>query len=207
MELDAAVARLRGAGVVAFPTDTVTGLGCLAASADGVRAVFALKGRPGENPLTLFVDGIESAAAVTGPVDSRARAMLRLVWPGAVTAVLPLAGSWPEGVGRAGTVGVRVPAHPVPRALVRLAGGPLATTSANASGEPPLADAAEAAARWGDRVVAVPGAAGTAPPAACAIPSTVVDLTAWPPRVLREGAVSAAAIAELARECERASFL
>jgi len=192
----AAGARLRAGGVVAFPTDTVTGLGCLASSAGGVRAVFALKGRPGENPLTLFVDGIGAAETVSGPFDARTRAMLGLVWPGAVAAVLALRGSWPEGVGRAGTVAIRMPAHPVPHALVRLAGGPLATTSANATGEPPFADAAEASARWGDRVVAVPGAAGS-------VPSTVVDLTAWPPRILREGAVSAALIRELARECER----
>jgi L-threonylcarbamoyladenylate synthase len=188
----AAAARLRAGGVVAFPTDTVTGLGCLARSAEAVRAIFALKGREDGKPLTLFVADAAAAEAVTGPLDPRVGALLRLAWPGALTAVLPLTGQWPDGVGRAGTVGVRVPAHPVPRALVDLAGGPLATTSANVSGEAPWRDAAEAAARWGEAVLAVPGASG-------AVPSTVVDLTAWPPRVLREGAVGADLLAKWIR--------
>mgnify|MGYP001557796990 CR=1 FL=1 len=179
--------------MVAFPTDTVTGLGCLANSADAVRAIFALKGRDQGRPLTLFVADAAAAEVVTGPLVPRVRALLRLAWPGSLTAVLPLAGAgpggpWPEGVGREGTVGVRVPAHPVPRRLVELVGGPLATTSANISGEAPWPDAAEAVARWGEAVLAVPGPSGS-------VPSTVVDLTVWPPRVLRDGAVGADTLA------------
>ena len=191
--LKAAAARLKAGGVAAFPTDTVSGIGCLANLAEAVRAVFALKARDAGQPLTLFIADPGQIEKITGPLDARVRSILRRGWPGALTAVLPSAVAWPEGVWRAGTIGVRVPAHPVPRALVELAGSPLATTSANPSGEAPWRDAAEAAARWGDRVVAVPGESG-------AVPSTVVDLTAWPPRVLREGAVSPATLLEWVRD-------
>jgi L-threonylcarbamoyladenylate synthase len=92
------------------------------------------------------------------------------------------------------TLGIRVPAHPVALALVRRA-GPLATTSANRSGRPPVRDAAGAAAVWPGRVVAVTGTSG-------GIPSTVADLTAWPPRVLREGRISAGRLRRLARRVE-----
>ena len=183
----------------------MTGLGCLASNTDAVRAIYALKGRDDSKPLTLFVADAAAAENVTGPLEPRVRAWLKLAWPGAVTAVLPLAGGsasggrWPAG--RDGTVGMRVPAHPLPLALVRLAGGPLATTSANPAGTPPFRDVAEAAARWGSRVLGVP-------PETCAsaesprggIASTVVDLTRWPPRVLRAGAVDAGLLAEWLRK-------
>ncbi len=174
---------LRRGGVVAFPTDTVAGLGCKASLPEAVRAIFELKGRNSEKPLVLFVETLEAAEGVTGPLPARVKRLLSLCWPGALTAVLPLAVVLPGGVGRAGTVGVRIPAHPVPRSLVRLLGGPLATTSANRSGEPPLRQAGEARAVLGEQVLALEGMSGS-------YASTLADFTVWPPLVLRPGALT-----------------
>jgi len=187
-----AVEWLRRGGVVAFPTDTVMGMGCRADSAEAVEAVFALKGRDPDRPLILFVDSIEAAQGYTGELAPRVRSVLARCWPGALTAVLPLTAAVPPGIGRAGTVGVRIPAHPVPSSLVSLLGVPLATTSANASGAAPFRNVAEAGDLWGDKVLAIAGESGS-------VPSTVADFTAWPPRVLRAGAVSEAALLEMAR--------
>jgi tRNA A37 threonylcarbamoyladenosine synthetase subunit TsaC/SUA5/YrdC len=125
------------------------------------------------------------------PPAPRVARVLRACWPGALTAVLPgRRRNLPPGVGTDGTVGVRVPRHARLLRLLRAA-GPLATTSANRSGEPPLRTASGAARRWPGRIGVLPGRAGRAP-------STVADFTRWPPRVLREGAISARKLAGIA---------
>ncbi len=188
---------LRRGGVAVFPTDTVTGLGCAARSRSGIAAIFSLKRREPEKSLVLFAADIGEVERMTGRLPARVRRLLGMVWPGAFTAVLKVKRGQGRGrplvpgLVRAGTVAVRIPAHPVPRALVRLAGGPLATTSANLSGALPLRDAGQARRLWGKRVAVVPGLSGS-------VPSTVAALAAWPPRVLREGAISRALLAELA---------
>lgn len=174
---------MKDGGVAVFPTDTVTGMGCLARSARGVRAVFRLKGRSARQPLILFAENLGQVERFTGPLSARVRALLRVLWPGAFTAVLPLAVRLPRGVGRGGTVGVRIPRHPVPLKMVRALGAPLATTSANLTGTAPLASAGMAGRIWGNRVSVFPGKSG-------AVPSTVADLTKWPPVVIREGRIS-----------------
>ena len=107
-----------------------------------------------------------------------------------ITALLPLKAELPDGVGRAGTIGIRIPAHPVPRALVRLLGSPMATTSANRSGEPPLRLAEEAGRVWGEGVFALDGESG-------AVPSTVADFTVWPPKIVRPGVLGESVLMEL----------
>ena len=181
----AAAEPLRRGEVVAFPTDTVVGLGCRMDSQAGIATIFRLKGRDADRPLTLFVGSIRQAEEFTGPLPARVRTLLERCWPGALTAVLPCRAALPEGVGKSGTVGLRMPAHPVPQELVRLAGIPLATTSANRSGEQPLANAEDARALWGRNVFVVPGVCGS-------VPSTVADFAVWPPKVLRAGALSGA---------------
>lgn len=188
--LSGAARWLRQGGVVAFPTDTVTGLGCRADSPEAVATIFSLKGRDASKPLVLFVDDLDRVERITGILSKRVKTLLSLCWPGALTAVLPLASNLPEGLRGPGTVGVRVPAHPVPRSLVRLVGGPLATTSANRSGEPPCGAAEDAPALFGPQVFAMPGASGM-----CS--STVVDFTIWPPKVLRPGVLGEAVLMDL----------
>ena len=164
-----------------MPTDTVSGIGCLASSPAGVRKIFRIKGREWNKPLILFVTNIAEAERITGRLPERVKVLLGLCWPGSLTAILPLGIRLPRGVGHAGTVGIRIPAHPVPRALVRLARGPLATTSANVSGDDPVRDSGRVRDVLGSRVFPVPGRCGRTP-------STVADLTIWPPRVIRRGA-------------------
>jgi len=176
-----------------MPTDTVAGIGCLASSRSGVRRVFRIKGRDRRKGLILFVRGIAEAERIAGPLPPRVRRLLGLCWPGALTAVLPLRARLPAGVGKSGRIGLRVPAHPVPLDLVRLAGGPLATTSANLSGGVPVMDSGRAGAVLGARVFPVPGRCGR-------VPSTVADFSSWPPAVIRRGAFSVARLLRLARK-------
>jgi L-threonylcarbamoyladenylate synthase len=195
-DIEAAARRLREGGLAVFPTDTVMGLGCLARSPDGVRAVFELKGREPGKPLIIFVESSVALPRITGFMTPRVKALLDAFWPGALTAILPLKAQFPLGVGKDGSVGIRVPDHPVPLALVRACGGPLATTSANPAGGEPFRDAAAAREAWGNSAEVVDGSCG-------GVPSTVVDLTSWPPRILREGGISAAEVARAIKRFSR----
>ena len=136
VSLDEAAARLRAGGLVAFPTETVYGLGADAASADAVARIFAAKGRPRFNPLIAHVATVE-AAREQGHFDADADTLAVAFWPGPLTLVLPrAAGGTVCDLACAGlaTVGLRVPAHPVATALLRIVGRPVAAPSANRSG-------------------------------------------------------------------------
>lgn len=187
---------MKRGGAVVFPTDTVTGLGCMATDARAVRGLRKLKRREAGKPLVLFVNSIPQAEKFTGHLPLPVRKLLKSAWPGAFTAVLPLKRRLPRGVGRGKTVGIRIPGHPAARALVRRLGAPLATTSANLRGKPPSPDALAAARSWGGRVAAVPGESGR-------VPSTVTDLTKWPPVVLRKGRISVRALERMVRKAEK----
>src|SRR6266513_5575958 len=164
---------LRSGGVIAFPTDTVYGLGVSADDELAAKRIYQIKGRPPGMPLILMV-AAESQLEGLVHVDSRAEAMMRRWWPGPLTLVLHAIGG--------GTLGVRIPKHKVALDLLRHA-GPLMTTSANRHGAEPAMDADEAGALSGVMAVVDGGAApgGTA--------STVLDLTGPEPHVLRDGAI------------------
>jgi len=171
--LQRAAQLLRSGAVVAFPTDTVYGLGASADDEVARRRVFQIKGRPVGMPLILMV-AAESQLEGYVHVDARAEAMMRRWWPGPLTLILYAVGG--------GTLGVRIPKHKVALGLLRHA-GPLMTTSANLHGRDPAMTAVEAAALTGVMAVLDGGIApgGTA--------STVLDLTGPEPHVLREGAI------------------
>ena len=184
-ELGAAVAALAEGRLVVFPTDTVYGVAARPDVPGGTDAIFAAKRRP--RGLTLPVLAADVTAARTvARLDDRAEALASQFWPGALTLVLPrteASGAWDLG-DEGATVGVRVPAHPMASALLTRT-GPLAVTSANRSGEPTPEECDGVRASLGDAVAVYlcAGAVGT-------VASTVVDLAARPPRLLREGAVS-----------------
>ena len=165
---------IRGGGVVAFPTDTVYGLGAAADDEVATKRVYRIKGRPVGLPLILMV-AAESQLEGYIHIDSRAEAFSRRWWPGPLTLILHAKGG--------GTLGVRIPKHKVALKLLRAA-GPLLTTSANLHGEDPAMTAEEAGKLPGLAAVLDGGKApgGTA--------STVLDLTGSEPHVLREGAIS-----------------
>src|SRR5207248_8616735 len=171
--LQRAAKMLRSGGVLAFPTDTVYGLGASADDEVAQKRIYQIKGRPVGLPLILMV-AAESQLENYVHVDSRSEAMMRRWWPGPLTLVLYAKGG--------GTLGVRIPKHRVALDLLRHA-GPLMTTSANLHGREPAMTAEEAGALSGVMAVVDGGNApgGTA--------STVLDLTGPEPHVLREGAI------------------
>jgi L-threonylcarbamoyladenylate synthase len=186
-----AVDTLRAGGIVALPTDTVYGLAVGLETRAGVEALFAAKARPADKAVMVLADGPDQVAdLVTWPRAARALAEL---WPGGLTLVLPLRdrGVVPAALtGGTATLGVRVPDHPTPRALAR-AVGPLPTTSANPSGEPPALTAGAVAASLGGRIdLVIDGG-----PSAGGVPSTVVDCSIDRPVILRPGAIAAEQIA------------
>jgi L-threonylcarbamoyladenylate synthase len=188
-----AAAILRAGGLVAFPTETVYGLGADATSDAGVAAIYAAKGRPDFNPLIVHVDG-EGAARRFGVLDRRAEKLSRQFWPGPLTLVLPLA----EGHGLAarvtaglGTVGLRVPANRVARGLLQAFGGALAAPSANPSGRVSPTTAAHVLEGLSGRIDAVIDGG----PCAVGVESTIVGL-GGPATLLRPGGVPVEALAK-----------
>lgn len=177
---------LRRGGLVAFPTETFYGLGAAALDPSAVERVFAVKGRPESKPLPVLVDSPAMVTMVATDVPDRAHDLMRRHWPGALTLVLRARDGVPEAVtAGSGTVGVRVSAHPVARALPRALGGPVTAPSANPSGAEPPTTAAQVAEYFAGRIDLILD--GGATPGG--LPSTVLDVTVDPPRVIREGAV------------------
>jgi L-threonylcarbamoyladenylate synthase len=192
---DAAVARaaavLRRGGLVAFPTETVYGLGASALDAAAVARVFAAKGRPANNPLIVHLAGAADAARVCASWPEAAARLAEHFWPGPLTLVLPKRPELPDAVTAGGpTVAVRVPAHAVARALIATAGVPVAAPSANRSGYLSPTRAEHVLAGLDGRIDLVLDAG----PVPGGIESTVLDLTGDPPRLLRPGLVSPAEI-------------
>lgn len=190
--LESAADHLRKGGVAAFPTDTVTGLGCWAFSREGVESIFRIKGREPGKPLILFFQDLAAVEASVGDIPEQVRRILQACWPGSLTAILKWGRELPAGLGIDGNIGIRVPAHPIPRKLAEMVGGPLATTSANSAGQPPMRRAEECAA-LDPAIHVIGGESGS-------VPSTVADFTCSPARVLREGAIPAWVLGEIAGE-------
>jgi len=184
--VEAAAAVLRADGLVAFPTETFYGLGAAALRPAAVRRIFDVKGRPEGKPLLVLVDSIAMVERLTTDVPPRARALMDRYWPGALTLVLRARADVPfEITAGSGTIGVRLSAHAVARALVTALGGPVTAPSANLSGRPAPTTAAEVAAAFGDTLPLVLDGGATQG----GRPSTVLDVTVDPPRVIRAGAV------------------
>jgi L-threonylcarbamoyladenylate synthase len=182
-----AIAVLRRGGIVAIPTDTVYGIGVALDAERGIDRLFEAKRRPADRAIMLLLDSPDQGAAVAAWTPSAA-ALAEAFWPGGLTVVvnqLPHGGLPPELTGGAPTIGLRMPDHACPRALAA-AVGPLPVTSANLSGLPPARDAAEISEQLGDAVLCIVDGG----PARGGPPSTVVDCTIDPVRILRAGAVS-----------------
>lgn len=180
---------LRRGGLVAFPTETVYGLGAHALDAEAVGRIFAAKGRPASNPLIVHVADTEAARRLASEWPARAERLAARFWPGPLTLVVPKAASVPPVVTADGdTVGVRVPAHPAALDLLRAAGVPVAAPSANRSEEVSPTTAQHVADSLGDRVDLILDGG----PTEVGLESTVVDVTVSPPRLLRPGMITAA---------------
>lgn len=192
-EAQAAADAAKACRIVAFPTDTVYGIGSSGLVKAASRRIYQIKQRPALKPLPILVHSL-SAARRWVEFTPQAETLARRFWPGALTLVLK-----PTQEGRLltfpeyQTVAIRVPACPPLLQVIELSGIPWVSTSANMSGEPSLADAQSVERELGSQVdVIIDG--GAAP----GVESTIVDATAVPVRILREGAVKASEIVEAA---------
>ena len=191
-----AVTLLKQGGVIAFPTSGLYGLGADALSERAVRRVFALKRRPADKPVLVLLASTGDMDRVIRSVPDYARPLLTL-WPGGLTLIFEAAQAVPPALtGGTGKIGVRLPRHPVAKALTVGFGGPITGTSANISGRTAAASAAEIAPEISRQVDLTLDAGGLAGGPG----STIVDVTAWPIRILREGAVPVATIYHLLRQ-------
>jgi tRNA threonylcarbamoyl adenosine modification protein (Sua5/YciO/YrdC/YwlC family) len=188
-----AVSALKGGRLVVMPTDTVYGIGADAFDGEAVAALLAAKGRGRNMPVPVLVGSWHTIQGLVYSVPNSARELIRAFWPGALSLVVHQAPSLQWDLGDAnGSVMLRMPLHPVAIDLLREV-GPMAVSSANISGRPAAVTAAQAREQLGDLVeVYLDGG-----PAQQQAASTIVDLTGAHPRVLREGPVTIAAIADV----------
>lgn len=192
MMLNQAAAFLKEGNLVAFPTETVYGLGAPIFFPESIQKIFKIKGRPQDNPLIVHISNFEQLDLI---VESFPEKLTQYFWPGPLTLILPKKESVPSSVS-AGlpTIGVRMPAHPIARNLIEAVGQPLVAPSANLSGRPSSTTAAHVREDFGESVMILDGGA-----CAHGLESTVLALD--PPTILRPGAVTKAEIeAVLGRE-------
>ena len=183
-----AAALLRAGELVAFPTETVYGLGADALNGEAAARIFAAKGRPADNPLIAHIAGESGLAGlIAGEPCACARKLMRAFWPGPMTLIFPKSPRVPREV-TAGldTVAVRMPSHPVARALISAAQTPIAAPSANRSGRPSPTTAAHVLEDMEGRIPLILDGG----PCEVGLESTVVDVTGARPRILRPGGVT-----------------
>ena len=186
-QIEKAAQIVKAGGVVAFPTDTVYGLGVSPFIAKAVKRIYEIKGRTRWLPLPVLLADEAQLADVVASISDIARLLMKRFWPGGLTLVLDKASLFPDNVTAGGdTVAVRMPGHEVTLALIRKAGVPIVGTSANLSNSPSALTAEEVREQLGSAVdLVVDG--GRCPGG---IESTVIDLTGQVPVILRQGAVT-----------------
>jgi L-threonylcarbamoyladenylate synthase len=186
-----AAALIRAGELVAFPTETVYGLGADALNPGALGRIYAAKGRPSDNPLILHLADQAELSLVAAPVPDIALALMHTFWPGPLTLILPKTSRVPDlATGGLATVAVRMPAHPVARALISASEVPLAAPSANRSGRPSPTTAKHVLDDLNGLLPMILDGG----PTAIGVESTVLDVTCTPPIILRPGGVSREAI-------------
>lgn len=188
LSLEQAAAILAGGGLVAFPTETVYGLGADAANEAAVAKIFRLKGRPADHPLIVHLPNAAGLGRWAAEVPESARRLAAAFWPGPLTLILKRQAWVSDAVtGAQATVGLRVPAHPLALALLECFGGGVAAPSANRFGRVSPTTAAHVRAEFGAALPLLDGGA-----CEVGLESTILDLSGTSPRLLRPGAISAA---------------
>ncbi|MCJ7790970.1 MAG: L-threonylcarbamoyladenylate synthase [Dehalococcoidia bacterium] len=184
-EIEKGVKILQMGGVIAFPTDTVYGLGADAFNSTAVERIYEIKNRPKHRQLPLLIADVERLTTLAEPIPEIAWFLARRFWPGGLTLVLPKTDSVPAYLASEPTIAVRVPNHPVCRALIQHLGNPIIGTSANISGQPAALTAEEVGQQLGGKIDLVING-GKCPGGK---ESTVVDVTCESPIILRQGII------------------
>lgn len=190
---------LREGEVVAFPTETVYGLGANALSDEAVEKIFIAKGRPSDNPLIVHIGDVSQLPLIVREVPDKARLIMQAFWPGPLTIILPKTEAVASKVtANLDTVGVRMPDHPIALALIKEAGIPIAAPSANRSGRPSPTSAAHVWEDLNGKIAGVVDGGNTG----VGVESTVLDVTVEPPMILRPGGVTREQLTEVVGEVQ-----
>jgi len=188
---------LQRGGLVAFPTETVYGLGADATNKAAVAKIFAAKGRPACDPIIVHVANIEMLSLVAGEISEVARQLVAVFWPGPLTLVLPKSDRIPDiATANLATIAVRMPQNETALTLIKEAGVPIAAPSANSFGYPSPTCAEHVMEDLGEKIDLILDAGQTL----VGLESTVLDLTSFPPAILRPGAVSKESLEEILDE-------
>lgn len=186
-ELLEAAEILRAGGLVAFPTETVYGLGANALNEEAAKKIYAAKGRPSDNPLIAHIAKKEDIEPLVREIPEAGKKLMDAFWPGPLTLIFPKSGRVPKGTtGGLDTVAVRMPSDPVARRLIELAGTPVAAPSANTSGRPSPTTAEHVRQDMDGRIEMIVDGG----PVGIGVESTIVDVTGEIPMVLRPGAIT-----------------
>ncbi|MFN8383209.1 MAG: L-threonylcarbamoyladenylate synthase [Anaerolineales bacterium] len=186
-KIEQALSVLKNGGIVAFPTDTVYGLGALAFDNAAIESIYTAKDRPVEKAIPILIGDLSDIDKVAVNIPSMALRFAARFWPGPLTCIVPKKQTLPLAVSATSTVAVRIPNHPDALALLRAA-GPMAVTSANISGQQSPSTAEEVYAQLNRRIPLILDGGKTPG----GIPSTLVDCTGSEPVILREGPISLA---------------
>ncbi|MCJ7668910.1 MAG: L-threonylcarbamoyladenylate synthase [Dehalococcoidia bacterium] len=184
-EIEKGVKILQKGGVIAFPTDTVYGLGADAFNSTAVERIYEIKNRPKHRQLPLLIADVERLSALAEPIPEIAWFLARRFWPGGLTLVLPKTDSVPAYLASGPTIAVRVPNHPVCQALIQHLGNPIIGTSANISSQPAALTAEEVGQQLGEKIDLIING-GKCPGGK---ESTIVDITHELPIILRQGII------------------
>ena len=192
-DIQAAAAIIRDGGLVAFPTETVYGLGADGMNGEAAAKIYEAKGRPSDNPMIVHISSKSDLSKLTDSVTQDMKILMDAFWPGPLTMVVPALPDVPRvTTGGLSTVAVRMPNHPVALALIEASGLPIAAPSANASGRPSPTTGMHVLDDLNGRIDAVI----MGEPCQIGIESTVVDMTQDPPMILRPGKLTAENLSE-----------
>ena len=183
---------VRGGGVIAFPTETFYGLGVDPLNVPAVQRLYDLKGRsPQTSPILVLIRSRRELRALVSEITPAAERLMQACWPGPLTLIFRAAEAVPSVLtAETGTIGVRLSAYPDVQRVLEVIGGPLTGTSANRTGQPPATTADEVERAFGADVDLIVNGG----PTPGGLPTTVVDTTVSPPRLIREGCVSHASL-------------
>ncbi len=184
-EIQIALEILKDGGIIAFPTDTVYGLGALAFDNAAIESIYNAKERPIEKAIPILIADVDDLQTVAADIPNMARIFASRFWPGPLTCIVPKKRTLPLAVSATSTAAVRIPDHPDARALLRAA-GPMAVTSANISGQPSPSTAQEVYDQLKGRIPLILDGGKTPG----GVPSTLVDCTGEKPIILREGPIT-----------------